>query len=179
MNFRDDWLSYGCVWVSTMECMEGLIGQNYLPTKFGFCLGNDDFALVLLTLCVWNWLLISDNWVLPCRLRLLPICYREMENAMWYPRTSFMLNPIPNFNILSYLVAVFDLNLNFSNFPIATGKKCGSMCMFGCGANLMAHSSSSSVIARNTSCEWYIKKTSGMCKQPSLRRSSGLTTTRS
>ena len=27
-----------------------------------------------------------------------------------------MLNNIPNFNILSYLVAVFDLNLNFSNF---------------------------------------------------------------
>jgi hypothetical protein len=43
-----------------------------------------------------------------------------------------MLNPIPNFNILSYLVAVFDLNSNFSNFPIATGKKwCGSMHVFG------------------------------------------------
>ena len=27
-----------------------------------------------------------------------------------------MLNNIPNFNILSYLVAVFDLNFNFSNF---------------------------------------------------------------
>ena len=65
-----------------------------------------------------------------------------------------MLNPILNFNILSYLVAVFDLNSNFSNFPIATGKKwCGSMCMFGCGANLMAHLSSSSIIAHNTSCE--------------------------
>ena len=41
--------------------------------------------------------------------------------------------------ILSYLVAVFDLNLNFSNFPIVTGKKwCGSMCLFGCGTNLGA-----------------------------------------
>jgi len=41
-----------------------------------------------------------------------------------------MLNPIPNFNILSYLVAVFDLNSNFSNFPIATDKKwCSSMCV--------------------------------------------------
>ena len=47
--------------------------------------------------------------------RLLPICYREMENTMWYTRTSFMLNPILNFNIL-YLVAVLDLN---SNFPIS------------------------------------------------------------
>ena len=69
--------------------------------------------------------------------RLLPIYYREMENVMWYPRMSFMLNNILNFNILAYLVAVFDLNLNFSNFPIVTGKKwCGSMCMFGCGTNL-------------------------------------------
>jgi hypothetical protein len=43
-----------------------------------------------------------------------------------------MLNPILNFNILSYLVAVFDLNSNFSNFPIATGKKwCGGMRVFG------------------------------------------------
>ena len=43
-----------------------------------------------------------------------------------------MLNAIPNFNILSYLVAVFDLNSNFSNFPIATGKKwCGGMHVFG------------------------------------------------
>ena len=43
-----------------------------------------------------------------------------------------MLNPIPNFNILSYLVAVFDLNSNFSNFPIVTGKKwCGGMRVFG------------------------------------------------
>ena len=40
--------------------------------------------------------------------------------------------PILNFNVLSYLVAVFDLNSNFSNFPIATGKKwCGGMCVFG------------------------------------------------
>ena len=38
----------------------------------------------------------------------------------------------PLLNILSYLVAVFDLNLIFSNFPIATGKKwCGGLCMFG------------------------------------------------
>ena len=44
-----------------------------------------------------------------------------------------MLNThIPNFNILSYLVAVFDLNSNFSNFPIATGKNwCGGMRVFG------------------------------------------------
>src|ERR1700677_3246860 len=43
-----------------------------------------------------------------------------------------MLNLILNFNILFYLVAVFDLNSNFSNFPIATGKKwCGGMCVFG------------------------------------------------
>ena len=57
-----------------------------------------------------------------------------------------MLNPIPNFNILSYLVAVFGLNLNFSNFPIATGKKwCGGMCVFGCGANLGVELSQMSV----------------------------------
>jgi hypothetical protein len=31
-----------------------------------------------------------------------------------------MLNLLPNFNILSYHVAVFDLNSNFSYFPIAT-----------------------------------------------------------
>jgi hypothetical protein len=37
---------------SVLKVMEGLIGQNYSPTKFGFCLGNVDFALVLLTLCV-------------------------------------------------------------------------------------------------------------------------------
>ena len=48
-----------------------------------------------------------------------------------------MLNNILNFNILSYLVAVFDLNLNFSNLPIATGKKwCGSICLLGCRTNL-------------------------------------------
>ena len=44
----------------------------------------------------------------------------------------FYAEPIPNSNVLSYLVAVFDLNSNFSNFPIATGKKwCGGMRMFG------------------------------------------------
>jgi hypothetical protein len=60
-------------------------------------------------------------------------------------------------NILSYLVAVFDLNLNFSNFTIVTAKKwCGSMCMFGCG--WISH-----IITHNTSCEWHIVKTSGMC----------------
>jgi hypothetical protein len=61
-----------------------------------------------------------------------------------------MLNDILNFNILSYLVAAFDLNLNFSNFPIATGKKwCGGMCMFGCGTNLDAELSQISQISRS------------------------------
>jgi hypothetical protein len=47
-----------------------------------------------------------------------------------------MLNLIPNFNILSYLVAVFDLNSNFSNFPIATGKNGVAICTcLVCGAN--------------------------------------------
>ena len=47
-----------------------------------------------------------------------------------------MLNSILNFNILSYLVAVFDLNSNFSNFPIATAKNGVAICAcLVCGAN--------------------------------------------
>jgi hypothetical protein len=37
---------------NTNKHIAGFIGQNYSPTKFGFRLGNVDFALVLLTLCV-------------------------------------------------------------------------------------------------------------------------------
>ena len=69
--------------------------------------------------------MIPQNWMISTsRLATIKVVgfgclqlYKEMESTMWYPRMSFMLNNIPNFNILSYLVAVFDLNLNFSNFP--------------------------------------------------------------
>ena len=49
-------------------------------------------------------------------------------------------------NILSYLAAVFDLNIILSNFPIMTGKKwCGSMCVFGYGEHLGTELSQMSV----------------------------------
>jgi len=64
--------------------------------------------------------------------KLLPISYREMENTMWDSSTSFSAE-----SILSYLAAVFDLNIILSSFHIMTGKKwCGSMCVFGCGEHL-------------------------------------------